>query len=187
MIVTQTGFLVGLLRGWLPWALLCAICAAVYTYWPRHVQETGKFEQLPPAKEVRTVEKIVERVKFVKVYPPEVKAKLNLAPALVKDEAQKVIATGKLEAEDRHYTLAAVMDTETGEAVIHSRPDPLPWIAPGKIRAVGIAYGIGQEGQTGKVYGYQELVRLKRIHAGLRVEADQHGEYWAGGYAELRF
>lgn len=181
------GFPVGLLRGWLPWALLCAICAAVYTYWPRHVQETGKSEQLPPATDVRTVERVVEKIKYVKVYPPETKAKLGLPTDHIVDANKKVMATGGLDAEARPYTLSAVIDTGTGEAEIFARPDPLPWIGPGKQGAVGIAYGIGPEGQTGKVYWYQELIRLKRIHAGLRAEADQHGEYWAGGYAELRF
>lgn len=163
------------------------IVLSAYTFWPRHVAETGKFEHLPPAPEVRTVEKIIERPKIVYVYPPESKAKLNLPPAVIQDSAKKLITTGKLQAEERPYTLSAVLDTSTGETEVFARPDPLPWVAPGRRGAVGIAYGAGDSGLSMKIYAYRDMLQVKALHAGVRAEADQRGEWWAGGYVEYRF
>lgn len=163
------------------------VVLSVWTFWPRHVAETGKFEHVQPAPEVRTVEKIVERVKYVKVYPPEVKAKLNLPPAVVQDSTEKLTATGKLSAEERDYTLAAVLNTETGDSEIYARPDPLPWIGRGRRGAVGIAYGLKNGQPAAKIYSYQELLRIKNLNAGLRAEADQRGEWWAGATLEYRW
>lgn len=158
-----------------------------WTFWPRPVPEVGQAVALPPAKEVHTVEKVIERVKYVKVYPPEVKAKLNLPPAVIKDEAQKVIATGKLDADERPYTLSAVLDTATGEAEVYARADPLPWVGPGRRGAVGMAYGLANGEPTGKLYAQHDLLQVKALHAGARAEVDQRGDWWAGGYVEMRF
>lgn len=163
------------------------VVLSAWTFWPRPVAETGKFEHVPPAPEVRTVEKIVERPKIVYVYPPESKAKLNLPPAVIQDSAKKLITTGKLQAEERPYTLAAVLDAETGESEIYARPDPLPWIGPGRRGAVGIAYGLTSGEPTTRAYAYHDLLQVKTVHAGLRAEADQRGEWWAGGYVEYRW
>jgi hypothetical protein len=166
-------------------AVLLALIA--WTFWPRPVPEVGQAVALPPAKEVRTVEKVVERVKYVKVYPPEVKAKLNLPPAVVRDEGKKVIATGKLDAEEREYSLTAVLDTETGDSHVYARPEPLPWIGPGKRGAVGMAYGMKNGEPVGMIYSYQELLRIKNLNAGVRGELDQAGNYFGGLYAEYRW
>ncbi len=171
----------------IPYAILAVVLAVLWTFWPRPVPEVGQSVALPPAKEVRTVEKIIERPKVVYVYPPQTKQALDLPQDVVADPAKKAIATGKLEAEERPYTLTAVLDTETGESQVYARPDPLPWIGPGKRGAVGMAYGLKDGEPTGKIYGYHDLVRVKAIHAGARAEIDQRGEYWAGIYAEYRF
>lgn len=172
-----------------PWAILAAVLfgLAIWTFWPREKPEVGESAKLPPAKEVRTVEKIIERVKYVKVYPPEVKAKLNLPLAVVKDDGKKVIATGKLDADERPYTMSAVLDTATGEAEVYARPDPLPWLAPGKRVAVGVAYGLSNGQQTGKLYAERDLLQVKALHAGARAEIDQRGQWWVGATVEYRF
>lgn len=166
-------------------AVLAALVA--WTFWPRETPEVGKSVALPPAGEVRTVEKIVERVKYVKVYPPEAKKKLNLPAPIVADAAQKVTATGKLKAEERDYTLSAVLDTATGDSQVYARPDPLPWIGPGRRGAVGIAYGLANGEPTGKLHAQHDLLQVKALHAGARAEVDQRGDYWAGGYVEYRW
>lgn len=159
----------------------------VWTFWPRETPEVGKAVALPPAPEVRTVEKIIERPKVVYVYPQKTKQALNLPPDVVADPAKKAIATGKLDAEEREYTLTAVLDTETGDSQVYARPDPLPWIGPGKRGAVGIAYGFANGEPVGMIYGQHDLLQVKRLHAGARAEIDQRGEWWAGGYVELRW
>lgn len=156
--------------------------AIIFTFWPREKPEVGVSAPLPPAKEVRTVEKVRTEVKVVYVYPEKVKAKLDLPPAVVDDKAKQVIATGKLAADARDYTLSAVLDTDTGNSEVYARPDPLPWIGPGKRGAVGVAYGT-----TAKAYISHDLLQVKALHAGARAEIDQRGEWWAGGYVEYRW
>ena len=163
-------------------AAFLLFAAIVWTFWPRAKPEVGVSAPLPPAKEVRTVEKVRTEVKVVYVYPEKVKKKLDLPPAVVDDKAKQVIATGKLEAEARDYTLSAVLDTDTGNSEVYARPDPLPWIGPGKRGAVGVAYGT-----TAKAYISHDLLQVKALHAGARAEIDQRGEYWVGGYVEYRW
>lgn len=158
-----------------------------WTFWPHPQPEVGKAAPLPPAREVREVEKVRTEVKVVYVYPDKVKARLDLPAEVAADPARKVIATGKLDAEERPYTLSAVLDTGTGDSQVYARPDPLPWIGPGRRGAVGLAYGVGNNGPTGKLYAQHDLLQVKALHAGTRAEVDQHGGWWAGGYVEYRF
>lgn len=166
-------------------AVLLALAA--WTFWPRPVPEVGQAVALPPAKEVRTVEKIIERPKIVYVYPQKTKQTLSLPPDVVADPAKKVITTGKLDAEEREYSLTAVLDTETGDSHVYARPEPLPWIGPGKRGAVGMAYGIKDGNQVGMIYAEHDLLRVKALHAGARAQAFSDGDWFAGGYVELRW
>lgn len=172
-----------------PYLLAAPILAALiaWTFWPRTEPAVGQSVVLPPAEEVRTVEKIVERPKVVYVYPQKTKQALNLPPDVVADPAKKAIATGKLDAEEREYTLTAVLDTETGDSQVYARPEPLPWIGPGKRGAVGIAYGFANGEPTGKLYAQHDLLQVKALHAGARAEIDQRGEWWAGATLEYRW
>lgn len=165
--------------------ILAALVA--WTFWPRQSPEVGKSEPLPPAKEVRTVEKIIERVKYVKVYPPSVKAKLGLPDAVVAAPEKRVIATGKLDAAERPYTLAAVLDTGTGESEVFAKPLPRPLAGPGEHGGIGLGYGYASGGPQIKVFAYQELLRVSALRAGARAEVDQRGEWWAGATLEYRW
>lgn len=168
-------------------AVIIGLLLCAWTFWPRPKPAVGISEPLPAAKEVRTVEKIVYRPKLIYVYPDKVKAKLNLPAPITKDQTKKVLATGKLETDERDYSLSTVLDANTGESQIYAKPLPLPLIGPGKHGAIGIGYGLSNGGASTKVYGYQELLRIKSINTGVRAEADQSGRYWAGIYAEYRW
>lgn len=170
-------------------ALAAVIVAglALWTFWPREKPPVNVAAPLPPAAEVRTVKQIVVQPKLVYVYPDEVKAKLGLIEEIAKDPDKKVTATGKLKAEERDYTLSAVLDTETGESQVFARPDPLPWIGPGRQGAVGLAYGLKNGEPMGRLYARHDLVQVKALHAGAAATLDQDGEWFAGGYVEWRF
>ena len=172
-----------------PYVILAAVIAALvaWTFWPREKPDVGKSAPLPPAKEVRTVEKIIERPRIVYVYPQKTKQALDLPQDVVTDPAKKVITTGKLDADEREYSLSAVLDISTGESQIYAKPLPLPLIGPGKHGGIGIGYGLTNDGPAVKLYGYQELLRIKKLNAGVRAEADQRGEYWAGATLEYRW
>lgn len=168
-------------------AVIIGLLSAAWTFWPRTKPVVGMAVSLPAAKEVRTVEKIIYRPKLVYVYPDKVKAKLNLPEPIAKDQTKKVLATGKLETNDRPYTLSAVLDTTTGNSEVYARPDPLPWIGPGKHGGIGIGYGLSNGGTAVKVFAYQEILRIKAMNVGVRGEADQNGQYWSGVTVEYRW
>lgn len=153
------------------WALAAiAVIIAVllaWHFWPRDRLEVGESAQLEPAKEVRTVERIIERPKIVYVYPQKTKSDLALPQDVVADQAKKAIATGKLDAEDRPYTLTAVLDTETGESSVYARPDPLPWVVVSTRRNFGAYIGALDGEQAIALTARQEALRIK----GLKVEA----------------
>jgi hypothetical protein len=165
--------------------LLAALLA--WNFWPRPVPEVGKAAVLPPPKEAKGEPKVPVHPKVVYVYRDALKKKLDLPAPVVADEAKKVIATGKLAAEERPYTLSAVIDTATGESEVYARPDPLPWIGPGKRGAVGIAYGLHNGQPGGKVYAYRDLLQVKALHLGARADLYQSGDNFVGGYVEYRF
>jgi hypothetical protein len=171
----------------IPYAILAVVLAAGWTFWPRPAPEVGQSVALPPANEVRTVEKIIERPKIVYVYPQKTKQALNLPQDVVADPAKKAIATGKLDAEEREYSLTAVLDTETGDSHVYARPEPLPWIGPGKRGAVGMAYGMKNGNQVGMIYAEHDLLRVKALHAGARAQAFSDGDWFAGWYVEIRW
>lgn len=163
---------------WVLWALwppvaLIAVVVGVLAYdlFASQPSPVGVSTPLPPAKEVVTVEKVVEKVKYVKVYPEKVKTKLLPAP-VAKDPDKRVTATGKLDAEDRPYTLTSVLDVWTGESEVYARPDPLPWIAPSVRTDVGVFIGYKNGEQTVRIEGRQEVLRLKALRLGALASAD---------------
>lgn len=149
--------------------------------------EVGVAAPLPAAKEVRTVEKIIERPKIVYVYPDDVKPKLGLGAEILGNVNAKVISTGKLKAEERDYTLSAVLDVQTGDSQVYARPDPLPWLGPGRQGAIGAAYGLKNGQPAGRIYTRYDLVQVKALHAGGLATLDTDAEWFAGGYVEWRF
>lgn len=151
-------------------------------------QDPGKAEALEPANAVQNTDKVAEAPpKIIYVYPKSVKSDLGLPATITADDRQKVTATGKLKAEDRDYTLSAVLDTETGQSQVFSRPEPLPWFGPGRQGAIGLAYGLKNGGATTRLYAHHDIVQVKALHAGPVGTIDQDGDWFAGIYAEWRF
>lgn len=170
---------------------IAAVAVAALALWTFAAKfdrpEPGVSAPLPPAKEVRGVEKVRTEVKVVYVYPDKTKKALDLPRAVQEDAAKQVLATGKIKAEARDYTLSAVLDTQTGQGEVYARPDPLPWIGPGRQGAVGVGYGLKNGQPAGWVHARHDLVQVKALHAGAMGMVFTDGEWVAGGYVELRF
>lgn len=179
MTVTR-GMPVGIIRIWIPWLVLTLLLAVVWTFWPSPAPEVGVSAPLPPATEVRTVEKVVERVKYVKVYPSETKQNLDLPKDVVADPVKKVTATGKLSADERPYTMTAVLDTSSGESEVYARPDPLPWVAVSTKSQVGLFYGYKGHEPVLRLHGVQEVLQVKALRAGATAALDSDGETFVG-------
>lgn len=149
--------------------------------------EPGVSAPLPPAKEARGVDKVRTEVRVVYVYPDKLKQALDLPAPVQSDAAKQVLATGKLKAEARDYTLSAVLDTQTGQGEVYARPDPLPWMGPGRQAAVGVGYGLKSGQPAGWIQARHDLVQVKALHAGALGMVFTDGEWVAGGYVEWRF
>lgn len=171
----------------LPYAVIVLLLAAGWTFWPRDAAPVGESVALPPAKEVHTVERIIERPRIVYVYPEKTKTDLDLPADVKHDGAKKVTATGKLDAEDRPYTLSSVLDTATGESRVYARPDPLPWLAPGRTGSASVAYGLKNGEPNVRLAAEQELLRVKRLRLGVNSTLDQDGEWFAGASVAYRW
>lgn len=156
-------------------ALALILLVLLAMLWPRETVAPVAV-RLPPAVEVREVEKVVVKVKYVKVYPDPVKDDLDLPADVEQDPAQKVISTAKLDAEERPYTLIGILDTKTGDASIYARPDPQPWLKPNTLSEVGAFIGYHNSAPSVRIEARQELLRIKAAHVGLIASADVGSE-----------
>lgn len=168
-------------------ACLLWVATAAWTFWPHQKPAVGVVTPLPPAKEAKHVKKAPVHPKSVMAYPDKLKADMRMPAPVAHDPNEKLITTGHLSADARPYTLMTTLNTETGESTISARPDPLPWLAPGRRGAVGVAYGLQDGKPTAQLYGYHDLLQVKSLYAGVRGEVDQHAQWFAGGYVEFRF
>lgn len=155
--------------------LFGAAVVLLVAYWPKPQPQVGESAVLPAAKEVAKVEKVRTEVKVVYVYPDKVKEKLDLPATVQEDTTKRVSATGKLDAEERPYTLTAVLDTDTGGSEVYARPDPLPWVTVSTKSNVGLAYGLKNGEPAIRLHGQQEILRLKAVRVGVTASADAVG------------
>jgi hypothetical protein len=167
-------------------ALICAFVA--WIFWPKdRPTNVGQAEVLEPAKEVKTVERIIEKPKYIYVYPQAAKEDLGLPAGVIGNVNAKVTATGHLDAEERPYTLSAVLDTATGESQVYARPDPLPWIDRNITGEVGMTYGVKDGEATGRLSLRQNLVQIKSFRLGGSATLDDDGQWYAGAGAFYRW
>ncbi|MDT3707441.1 MAG: hypothetical protein ROZ09_11485 [Thiobacillus sp.] len=170
-------------------ALAVALLAALYVIGSKTPPAApGVHTLATPAAPVANVEKqLVECAAPVALYKPAAKKKLKLPAPIVAAPSQHVAAATTTPDDTRQHTITTILDTDTGAFTTLDRVEPLPWLAPGKRGAAGIAYGLGDDGPQAKAYAYHDLLQIKALHAGARAEADPHGEWWAGGYIEYRW
>jgi hypothetical protein len=119
-------------------------------------------------------------VRVVYVHPPKVKAALNLPAKVVTDPAKVVTATGKLSAEQRPYTLTAVLDTGTGHSEIFARPDPRPWFGFEQHGGASLAYGYKTGTPVIRLAAHHDFIRLGALHAGISATLDTDGDWFTG-------
>lgn len=149
--------------------------------WPTPPALTPKISApLPPAKETSNTPPAPIEVRVVYVYPKAVKEKLDLPPAVQAQDSKQVTATGKLDAEERPYTLTSVLDTETGKSEIFARPDQQPLFGITKTGEVGVNYGISDEGAKWRLSAKQDFLRIGAARIGIAGNLDQGGDWFAG-------
>ena len=168
-------------------AAMIGAALAAWLFYGHGDTKVGVALPLPPSKAVAGQKTAPVAMKSVEAYPHKVKRKAKLPAAVVEDDKQHLIAAGKLETEERPYNIYALVDETTGESHVYSQAEPLPWLALGRRGAVGIAYGLSNGELEGKLYAYQDLLKVKALAAGVRAEIDSSANHFVGGYVEYRF
>ena len=168
-------------------AAMIGAALAAWLFYGHGDTKVGVAVPLPPAKAVAGQKTAPVAMKSVEAYAPEVKRKAKLPAAVAEDDTKHLIASGKLDAEERPYNFYAVVDETTGESRIYSQAEPLPWLALGRRGAVGITYGLSNGELEGKLYAYQDLLKVKALAAGVRAEIDTSANHYVGAYVEYRF
>lgn len=142
-----------------------------------------------PAKELAREQTKTLSCKPVVVYREKVKDKLGLPESIKKDATKHVVNSTKVEASERPTTVTAVYDDQTGFVDLFKRLDPLPWLAVNRRGALGVAYGFKDDanGAVARVYGRMDLMQVKRFHLGLLGDIDSGGDWYGGGFIELRW
>lgn len=125
----------------------------------------------------------------VLVYRDKVEAKLGLPDIVTKDPDKHVVASAKVPVSDYPHTMTAVYDEKVGNVDMFLRQDPLPWLAFNRRGALGVAYGFKDDasGAVARVYGRMDLIQVKRLHLGLLGDVDSGGDWYGGGFIELRW
>ncbi len=172
--------------------LVALVVAALMTlgWWlflrPDPSLPVGVATEAPPSKEERAAGPKVSITpkKPIKVSPSSVKAPLGLPPTVIADTTQHVTATAKVPEDGHSHTVSAVYREGDGATTIYVRKDPLPAFALTDESAIGIGYGIREDGaQVGVLYGKVSVVQMKSFRAGARAVIDTQGRtlIWLGG------
>lgn len=100
---------------------------------------------------------------------------------------ERVTATGRLQAEERPYTLSATLDTATGQSRIWAQPEPQPWLAINTHGETSLVYGYKAGGQALRLSHSQSLLQVKSLRLGLSTSLDSDGEWFAGAGISYRW
>lgn len=118
----------------------------------------------------------------IRVHQDRDKKAVGLPPVIAEDDHKKLLATARLKAPGRPYTISAVLDAATGDTTIYSQPEPLPRFALASGTSAAILYGLANDSrQMVRATLSHDLVQVRAMHAGLHVHLDQTGNYFAGG------
>ena len=121
----------------------------------------------------------------VQALPAKAKKILNLPPAVIKDEQDRLIAVAQVPQVDYPQLAGALLNTKTGVGTIYFTPQPRPWVDFNRRLAIGAAYGIGEDGIEYKAYARWTLMHVKRLHFGVLAEVYDTGRAFAGGFGEF--
>jgi hypothetical protein len=160
-------------------AFFGASALIIWMLWPTPQQPVGVSTPLPPAPAAKDKPTETIQVKTVVVYRD------RPVPLPTAKPTERVTATGRLDAEERPYTLSATLDVETGQSRIWSQPEPQPWLAVTRHGEAGVSYGYKSGEPVFRLSARQDLLQVKAMRLGLSSTLDSDGDWFAG--AELKY
>ena len=156
----------------------CGASALIaWIVWPEPTPAPATAQPLPPATNEKPAP--VE-VKVVLAYPKDSRPGQSLPADVRADPAQQIVATGRLEAERRPYTLTAVIDTDHGGGQVYATPEARPWLGFPQTGGASLAYGYKVGTPVIRLAAHHDFVRLGALHAGVSATLDTDGDWFAG-------
>lgn len=169
-------------------AIAFALAVALWYYMLPDNKPVGTWQQATTAPAVAAIPKERIVTKYIYVYPKAAKAAGDLPPEIKNDDNKSLIDAVKLTCNDDHpKTVASILDTVTGQTQIITRDEPLPWLAAESRGALGIQYGLGNNGLKGRLAGRWEAVEVKALHLGLAGTVDTDRAAFGGVSLDWHF
>ncbi len=168
-------------------AILCATLGAAYTIWKAPDKIVAQLA--PTSPKIANTAKESKQCATVQAFKDPAKKKLDLPEQIQQDKQAVVLAAAPVPPSDYPRTATGVLHLDTGLGEIYLKDDPLPWLAFNRRGAVGVAYGFKDDadGFVTRVYGRLDLVQIKMLHAGLLGDVDNTGDWYGGGFVEMRW
>jgi hypothetical protein len=132
-----------------------------------------------PAKEVKNVERIIERPQIIYVYPKETKQKVP--EDIKKNDEEKMVASTLVKSDDHDHTVSTVLNIKTGEFKTFDYKEPLPFFRMREDGEIAVSYGFKNGlGQVGRLSIDQNIVQIKKIKIGASADVDTDSDWFAG-------
>lgn len=125
----------------------------------------------------------------LKVYKPEVKRKTALGKGLKVDEKKHLVATTKVESEEKPVEVSTVLDERTGDftTVVTELPTPLVSIQPKT--EIFAEHGIraSDHKQISRLGVNHQLFKVKGVAFGVTAQVDSEQETFVGARVSYRW
>ncbi len=170
----------GLIAHWQPVAITAVVLGMLAWVWHGYNKAApapvGMSTPATVAAEVARTATVTVAVQApVAVYAggAKTKQKLQLPDAVVQADAQSVLASSTIKADDHPSTITTVLNTRTGQAETYVRRGPLPWIAFATSGEAGGYVGILNGQSAARVQVVQDFLQIKAVRVSAIVSADQ--------------
>lgn len=180
------------IKPYAPWivAFTALLVAAWDHFLPPPPAPVGEYIATKDDKAVASLDKApVAGGAPVKALPnPTAKVRLGMSKELQDDPSKHVVDTAQFPITYQPFTAVATYDDKTGEVVITTKNDPLPWLAAERRSYVRMGYGVKTgRGAVGQLAVGMNVVQMKSLHGGGSVELFTDGSAYAGIHVEYQF
>lgn len=142
-----------------------------------------------PAPQVQGLPTVAVPVQKIQALAPKAKTRLNLPAAVQADPGQHVVSASRVKADPyADHTVSVVVDEQTGGFQAFESTEPMPWLAMSSMGAAGVLVGQRSDGaQVARFMVRQDVMRSKRLFAGVAAHLDSDGKWLAGVSMEWRW
>jgi hypothetical protein len=123
----------------------------------------------------------------LQVYSGAAKSKLHLPAPVVADPNKHIVAAITAPASSHAQTVTAVTDANTGETLLYTRAEPLPWISFKRHGEIGLAYGYQGSQLVTQLEASYDLMQIKMMKFGVTGQVESGGHAFAGVRAAIEF